>query len=75
MKIMCNILHYMIWKAVEIVNGGETIYLSGELKHKAFVSTKHNTEYLPLQSNQEEADTQNILHAVAASIHCAYKSF
>ena len=32
---------------------------SGGLKDKAFAITKINTEYLPLQSNWEQSDTQN----------------
>ena len=50
--------------AGEVLNEGETVYLSGGLKDKSYrVRTDVTSEYLPLQSNQEEADTQMIIHA------------
>ena len=59
--------------ADKVRNGGETVYLSGGLKDKAFVITKHNTEYLPQHSKQEESDTQMILHVAITSRNGANK--
>lgn len=61
--------NYVMENASEDLNEEETVYLSGGLKDKAYKVTKDDTsQYLPLQSNQEEADTPRmILHAVISS--------
>ena len=65
----------MIENAGGVLNEGETVYFSGGLNDKAVKVTKDNTsEYLPLQSNQEEEDTGMIIHAAIASINGAIVS-
>ena len=58
----------MIENADEILNEGETVFLSGGLNDKAIITTKDTTsEYLLLHSNQEEAETRMVLQAMIAS--------
>ena len=53
--------NFIIENAGEELNAGETFFLSGGLKEKAYKFTKDEaSEYSPLHSNQEEADTRII---------------
>ena len=62
----------MIENVGEVLNEGETVFLTGGLNDKAIITTKDTTsEYLLLHSNQEEADTRMVLHAMIASRNCA----
>ena len=63
---------YVIENVGEVLNEGETVFLTGGLNDKAIITTKDTTsEYLLLHSNQEEADTRMVLHAMIASRNCA----
>ena len=60
--------NFIIENAGEELNEGETIFVSGGLKEKAYRVTKDGTtEYQSLKSNQEEADTRIILHTTVVS--------
>ena len=56
---------YVTENASEVLNEGETVFLSCRLNVKAFITTKDITlEYLHLHSNKEEEDTRMVLHVI-----------
>ena len=58
----------MLSSPPELLDPGQSIYLSGGQDEKVVKIIKDaETDVLSLQSNQEEADTRIILHAVATA--------